>query len=470
MLQSKEMLLQEIKSKVLSIATTTAALQDGDKHQFVIAAAENTSPTYLELANQLRKVRDANRRDDIYTSYIYTMYTRPDSLRHVRFSIDAEENPDLVSKPGEVYKEYDGPQDLSNLEVSDKNEKDRWGEWVTAAAPIFNSKGEFVSQVSLDVKASDVTARTNQLLLYGVMSFMFSTIIALLLTHFFAKNLSSPVSKIVAMVQSIANGKLDSRISIPELKSTNEFVTIGLELNIMGDKLQERKVMEDALFKFVSPSVAQQVLNAGGLANLNPVRKKVTVLFSDMRNFSTYSETIDPEIMFNQLNEYFEKMVDIIYAHQGTVAKFTGDGLMAIFGAPIDDAYQEKNAVEVAVEMQETISNMREKWEQEGKVPMKIGIGIANGIAMVGNYGSSLRREYTAIGDSVNLASRIESATKELHVDILITGYVYEAVAGLFQIENKGLISVKGRSQQVSVYSVKYKKAKATFNPMKLVA
>jgi adenylate cyclase len=166
------------------------------------------------------------------------------------------------------------------------------------------------------------------------------------------------------------------------------------------------------------------------------------------------SDAMSPEQVVATLNEYFEKMIEVIFKYHGTLDKFIGDGLMAVFGAPLDDSYQERNAVAAALEMQQALAEICAKREAEGFPPLKIGIGINTGIAIVGNIGSTQRMEYTAIGDTVNLASRLESQTKSLDVPILISEYTYVEVRNAFRTKAMGHVEIRGRADPVSVYAV----------------
>jgi len=152
------------------------------------------------------------------------------------------------------------------------------------------------------------------------------------------------------------------------------------------------------------------------------------------------------------LNDYFEAMVEVIFRHNGTLDKFIGDGIMVIFGAPEDDVYQEEHALRAALEMQRELGKLADKWAPEG-IGIRIGIGINSGPAIVGNIGSARRMDYTAIGDTVNLASRLESATKELGVGIVISEYTYNALRGAFRFREMGSIQVRGRTEPVLTYS-----------------
>jgi adenylate cyclase len=151
-----------------------------------------------------------------------------------------------------------------------------------------------------------------------------------------------------------------------------------------------------------------------------------------------------PEKVVEFLNEYFEAMVEVVFKHHGTLDKFIGDALMVLFGVPTSDPFQEEHAVNAAIEMRDVAARLRQKWHAEGKKSFTVGFGINSGPAIVGNIGSPQRMEYTAIGDTVNLASRLESATKVQGVDILISEYTYNAIRGRFATARVGQIEIRG--------------------------
>jgi adenylate cyclase len=222
----------------------------------------------------------------------------------------------------------------------------------------------------------------------------------------------------------------------------------------MAIGLGERERVKTAFARYVSQQVLDSVLKSGSAgAVLTGDRRRISVLFADIRGFSTLSEDLPPEKVVQVLNEYFERMVDVVFRNQGTLDKFIGDGMMVIFGAPEDDPYQEEHALRTALEMQRELRLLAGKWESEG-LRIRAGIGIHSGPAVVGNIGSTRRMEYTAIGDTVNLASRLESATKELGVPILLSEYTYHAVRGSFQMRQMGPIKVKGRHEAVLTYAL----------------
>jgi adenylate cyclase len=160
-----------------------------------------------------------------------------------------------------------------------------------------------------------------------------------------------------------------------------------------------------------------------------------------------------PEKVVQLLNDYFELIFEVIFRNHGSLDKFMGDGLMAIFGAPENDPYQEENALKAAIEMQQELEKLEARWTAEG-VQIRIGVGIHSGPAIVGTIGSSRRMEYTAIGDTVNVASRLESATKDLGTNILISEHTYYGAKGSFAFRNMGAITVRGREEPLTVYGL----------------
>jgi adenylate cyclase len=218
--------------------------------------------------------------------------------------------------------------------------------------------------------------------------------------------------------------------------------------------LRERDMIKRAFSGYLSRQVLDAIMAKGELFALKGQRRRITVMFSDIRGFTAMAEGMRPEAVVEPLCEYFEKMVEVVLRHEGTIDKFLGDGMMVIFGAPLDDPYQEEHAIGAAVEMQKELVTLRNKWEAEGRPALRMGIGINSGAAVVGNIGSDQRMEYTAIGDTVNLASRLESASKELGFDIVVSEHTYQAVRPLFGWKFAGEVSVRGGIEPVRAYAV----------------
>ncbi|MFK7911817.1 MAG: adenylate/guanylate cyclase domain-containing protein, partial [Akkermansiaceae bacterium] len=209
------------------------------------------------------------------------------------------------------------------------------------------------------------------------------------------------------------------------------------------------------LRRSMSPDVADAIVRApdGYYKAAEGNRRAVTVLFTDIRGFTSRSEEQDAGELVTQLNIYLERMVDVIFRHGGTVDKFIGDAIMATWGAlgETDSTNQVKQAADSAQEMLGELSELNKRWAKEGLPPFRIGIGIHHGEAIVGEVGSDQRTDFTVIGDAVNLASRIEGLTKAFGVDLMISGKVSEILdAGNSWIE-VAKVRVKGREGGVSL-------------------
>ena len=183
-------------------------------------------------------------------------------------------------------------------------------------------------------------------------------------------------------------------------------------------------------------------------------RKELTVLFTDIRGFSQVAEEMEPEELAAFLGEYLTPMTDLVLASGGTLDKYIGDAIMAFWGAPIDMPDHAARACEVALKMQAALVALNRAWERDGRAPIAVGIGLNTGPMAVGNMGSAARFEYTVLGDQVNLASRLESLTKEYGVGILVGESTARAAGGGFQLREIDLVRVKGRAGAAPVFEL----------------
>jgi adenylate cyclase len=222
--------------------------------------------------------------------------------------------------------------------------------------------------------------------------------------------------------------------------------------------LRERNARREAVAqfsRFLNPHVVKQLLEQGGIPGAGQSRE-VTLLFSDIRGFTTLSETKRPQEVVSMLNRYFSMQVDVVLRHRGTLDKYIGDCIMALWGAPLDDAEQARNAVACALDMADTLQAFKRELGA-AESTFDVGIGIHTGAAVVGFIGSEKKREYTAIGDTVNLASRIEGLTKEAQRRILVSRDTMERCGGAFDFVSCGTFPVKGRAQPVELFEPRRK-------------
>jgi len=238
-------------------------------------------------------------------------------------------------------------------------------------------------------------------------------------------------------------------------------------LQAIIEQIEKRRV--SGMFQsYISKNVAQELIKSGQDVNslMIPRRREVTVLFSDVRDFTTMTEGSDPVRFVQQLNEYLTAMVECVFDNHGTLDKFVGDAVMAVYGNPtsLGKAEDAWCAVKTAIEMRKRLADLNERWEKEERTPFRIGIGLNHGPVMAGDIGSSQKKEYGVIGDTVNVTSRVEGLTKEQKADILITDTVYDLVQDRLNADERGEMTVKGRAKPVKIYALKSLKTTANLS------
>lgn len=231
--------------------------------------------------------------------------------------------------------------------------------------------------------------------------------------------------------------------------------------------IRERKSrrLKNAFGTYVSPEIVEQIAKDPGNLQLGGEKKVLTVLFSDLRGFTSYSEKLDPQQLVAVLNNYLSAMSNIIFQHKGTIDKFIGDAIMAIFGAPIVQKDHADRACRVALDMITELENVNAHNATNGFPPLFIGVGVNTGEMTVGNIGSERRFDYTVIGDAVNLGSRLEGLTKFFQVLIIVSDHTRLAcTTNDFIFRNLGAVKVKGKEKPIFVFELKYRQtADATY-------
>ena len=227
---------------------------------------------------------------------------------------------------------------------------------------------------------------------------------------------------------------------------------VATTLTGLGGDALDRKRFRDSFARYLSRDVMARVLTDA--PSLRGEHREVSILFSDLRGFTTLSEQLPPERIASHLNEYFEAMTTAIFAHHGMINDFVGDAVMAVFGAPMADADHAWHAVQSARDMDRALERLNVAWDAAGLPRLRMGIGIHTGPVFAGNVGGRDRIKYTVIGDPVNVASRVEGLNKELGTTILITEETLAAVGERVRTRDCGPQAVKGRVEKVRVFEV----------------
>jgi adenylate cyclase len=450
----RDHIFQDQQIKALTVAATTAALVDIDLIKGIQTRSDENTPAYATLKKELIKARDANRRSNIYIKYLYVIKPAPNQPDQWVYVVDAEEDPRLVSHTGEVV------TDISTFQLSHHVDddyspgnfiSDPWGVWISAYAPIYDLNNNYVGTMGADISIQRYFFEMRELTQYFLIGFFASLLFAFAGGYLLSRRISLSLRSLLICVREIGSGNLDFKAS---LQTSDEFEALADEINNMSQGLKERERLKLNFARYVSQHVLEKIVKTGAIAKLEGERRKITVLFSDIRQFTKLAEGLPPERVVSLLNEYFDVMLDVIFRYQGTLDKFLGDGIMVEFGAPLDDSVQEKHAVLTAIGMQNELKKLLEKWKREGKPEIAVGIGVHTGLAVVGNIGSERRIEYTAIGDTVNIAARLEQATKLLKKPILVSETTYAAVKDEFKATPLGPMILPGRKEAIAIYAI----------------
>jgi adenylate cyclase len=241
-------------------------------------------------------------------------------------------------------------------------------------------------------------------------------------------------------------------LAVPVVGVALAFVAdLGWQYIVEG---REKRKVKRLFSRYVAKDVYEQLLADPSRAALGGSRRAMTVLFSDVRGFTALSEKGAPEDIVATLNEYFTRMVQVLFDHRGTLDKFVGDMVMALFGAPLDDEDHAEHAVQAAIAMARALDELNAAWAASGRPTLDIGIGINTGEMVAGNIGSSAIMSYTVIGDAVNLGARLESLNKEYGTRIIISEATRSRLKGQYHIRPLGSVTVKGKSQPVAIFEV----------------
>jgi len=236
---------------------------------------------------------------------------------------------------------------------------------------------------------------------------------------------------------------------------------IAIENAKLYENIREEERKRGIYQRFLSPQIVDEIMNKAKTISLGGRRQNVTILFSDIRGFTEITEAKPAEYIVDLLNEYFAEMIDIIFKYGGTLDKFIGDGLMAIFGTPIYYKDHAKRGVAAAIEMQERLKALNMRNRKRGFVELAVGIGINTGSVIAGNIGSEKRMEYTVVGNSVNIANRLEGLAQG--GQILITESTYNELKGLkLDVEKLKQVQVRGKRGAMDIYQVKSIKGKVS--------
>ncbi|MBI3549548.1 MAG: HAMP domain-containing protein [Elusimicrobia bacterium] len=285
-----------------------------------------------------------------------------------------------------------------------------------------------------------------RLLYLGLGGFTLTLLIGLRM----AMGITRPVEKLSEATERLEQGDYTVRVG---LKRKDEIGKLGRAFDKMVEGLQEREKIRSVLRKAVSKEIADELLQRGQI-DLGGETRTVTLLFSDIRDFTSMSEALSPHELVSQLNDYFTDMSSAIESNKGVIDKYIGDAIMALFGAPLAGDDDADRAQRAALAMLDAMERHNLKRTAAGLKPWKIGIGLNSGPSVAGTLGSKDRWSYTVIGDAVNLASRLEGSTKHYGAKIVVSGFTRELTKAPFIYRTLDLVRVKGKSKPVEIFEL----------------
>ncbi len=460
---SLQRLIHQFGQSLIVLANTGEANIDPDLFQSLQTPKQMTGKDYGTLRAQLLAVRAVAEKSHIPLRFLYTMAPteKPGTWEYIVDSQsetlpNGSDNPDF-SKLGD--REIIEPKDViircyqTGEPQSDTDVKDypMWGPLLSVAVPIKNRRGQVIGILGADAPARAVSALRRQLWQTALICMGSGLLVVLAGSRIVALQVTRPIDALVAATHKVAEGDLQYTLPVT---SRDELGQLGEAFNGMTAGLRLRDLYKYQFERYVSRQIADTILADPGRDFWQGERRKATILFADIRGFTAMSEKLEPEEVVLRLNDYLSVMVDIIFKYDGTLDKFIGDAIMAVFGAPVSTGNDEERAVRAAIEMQEAVLQLEKQWSASGRTGFKIGIGINTGDVIVGNIGSDRRLEYAAIGDHVNLASRLEALNKDYNTLTLITEQTYRYVEHLIEARWVDKVAVRGRTEPVNIYEV----------------
>jgi len=264
-----------------------------------------------------------------------------------------------------------------------------------------------------------------------------------------SRNLTRPLQEIIQVLREVRHGSFDKRVQVT---TNDEIGYTGDVINEMNEGLKERDFVKETFGKYVTKEIRDEILS--GKVTLDGELKEVTVLFADLRNFTPMVESTPPKEVVKIINSYFREMDKAINQHHGLVLQYIGDEIEAVFGAPLFREDHPVMAVRAAVEMKSRLLVVNQRLEERGYPPLFHGIGIHTGEVLAANIGSPDRLSYALIGDTVNLASRLQTLNKEFGTEIIISGTTRAGLNGDFPLKELPATKVKGKSRLIEIFTL----------------
>ncbi|MBI5685071.1 MAG: hypothetical protein HZC54_08310 [Verrucomicrobia bacterium] len=429
----------------LADAVGIAALKlDGDLHATLRNRGDENTAAYQEVRKYLRTIRDTAKN----IRFVYTV--RQDKQGKMVFVVDAEENPKEASHIGDAYEEasslmHEAFRRPHGVRVEKQFVTDRWGVFLSGYAPIFKKNGEFEALLGMDITAQKVFDYERHYLLMICLICLGVCVLAVSLGAILARRISRPLLLLEADM---------SRIQAFDLGGSPIIRSRIVEVLRMKTAVENMKSGLRSFKKYVPAELVAELIRLRKEAVLGAQKRELSVFFSDIAGFTSIAEGLSPELLAQNMGVYFEAMTGTLLGQKATVDKYIGDAIMAFWGAPVPIEDHALLACRAALQCQRRVDKISAGFIEAGFPPFVTRIGINTGEAIVGNMGYKDRLSYTALGDTVNLASRLEGLNKHYGTRILITETTYDKVRDEFVARPVDIVAVKGKNTGVKIYEL----------------
>ncbi len=441
-LNMRTVMRQDLNKRIHDILAIGITKLDSSAHASLTRPEQEDSPVYRQIKKTLQEIRDGSTQ----VRFVYTI--RQVKGQDYQFIVDAEENSEDLSHLGDPLPDTDIDSLIekdSNFYISKKFETDQWGTWLTGYTRIITPEGRHDGYLCLDISAKSIIDKERSVLLNILVIDLLITILFILLGIGIARGIAKPLSLLEQDMIRIKDFNLDAHVDI-----RSRFIEI-MNMKYAEDNM---KTGLQSFKKYVPAALVSQLITLNKEAKIGGEKKQLSILFSDIADFTTVSESLSPEKLSEYMAEYFEGMTSIIIRHQGTVDKYIGDAIMAFWGAPLDLEDHAWHTCMAALECRDFLATMNESFKKAGKPVLHTRFGINSGEVIVGNFGYQDRFNYTVIGDNVNLASRLEAINKLYKTTIIISEATHSLIAGRIACRKIDIVAVKGKKVGIPIYEV----------------
>lgn len=451
--QSKEALYRTIKKELLAISQIASKIIPGDLLEKLTTPQDMNRVEYRKIQQIISKIENSN--DEIL--YVYTMRLQGSKVTFIVDSPPSDDNHDgKITEdeiPYSIGEEYKNPPKSLLLgfikpTTDERPVKDDLGWTMSGYSPIYNSKGERIGLVGVDMSLEKIHNKMALIKKAGIISLFISIVLSVLLSLYFGEKFIQPLNLLRNSFRALSKGKL----KYIEVERTDEIGELFIDYNKMVAELKEKQILRSFIGKMVDPDIVNDLINDN--LRMNGIITEAVVVFCDIRNFTTLCSNLPPTSVIAILNEYFTEMVEVVNKWGGYVDKLLGDGMLIVFGHPKKTTNPQDLAISASLDMIETCQKFNKKFVLKNYA-ISNTIGVHVGPIVSGLVGSDERLEYTVLGDTVNTAQRLEKINRKLNTKISISKEVYSKLDPKLKshFQNMGIHNLKGKPEPVEIYS-----------------